>query len=401
LGLLYGCALHGAIDTLLAVPDVIPIAHSTAGCSYYRAKRRGAGAAIPATNTQERHIIFGGASRLREELRNAAQIVNGQLYAVVSGCSAEIVGDDMDAMVREFTGSGKDAVYISAPGIRGDASAGYEIAVKSLLGETWEEPRRDGKLVNVWGIIPWTHCGWLAELYALSDYFAKIGYRVNTLFGPEASLDNWRRVSSAAINLALTRHGLPAARYVAERVGGEAVSPGLFPLGAQGEFALASILGADTAAAEASRRKLDWQFAQSARFYYERVAQRTFSVVSDAARALAKAVFLTEELGLAPQSVVITDASEGEALPELAEFAAEHGARRGRPVRLLFSDTESEIACFLAEHGGEITVSDVETSAPVLTQSSFGAAGAERLMEEVFAQAAALPSNLLVRRDEN
>jgi nitrogenase molybdenum-iron protein beta chain len=331
---------------------------------------------------QERHIIFGGASRLREEIRNATQIVEGELYAVVSGCPAEMVGDDIGAMVREAVDSGKNAVYISAPGIRGDAFSGYEAAVSSLLEAAAGDLPRDERLVNVWGIAPYIHRCWLAELYALSDFLEHLHYRMNWLFGPEASLNNWRRAASAGVNLSLTRYGRRAARQAASKYDGAVIETSAFPIGPEGERELASLLGEDPCIADRSRRLFDYRLRQSARFYYEQGAQRCFNVVSDLSRALSKARFLADELGLQPRGLVITDTEEKEAGAELLSFVETHGAA------LLFSDTESEIRRFLRDQGGEITIDDLSDAYPAFTQNSFGAAGGERLVESVFDQIA-------------
>lgn len=68
-----GCALHGAVQTLSEIGGIVPIVHANGGCSVqnYLANRASGlaggyvkGMSIPGTNFQERHIIFGGASRL-------------------------------------------------------------------------------------------------------------------------------------------------------------------------------------------------------------------------------------------------------------------------------------------------------------------------------------------------
>ena len=105
-----GCALQGSLQTLQEIKGVIPVIHSTQGCAYqnYLANNcAGFGNSfitteeLPGTNMQERHIIFGGASRLREQIKNTLKVIDGKLYVVLNSCPSAMVGDDVDAMVRE------------------------------------------------------------------------------------------------------------------------------------------------------------------------------------------------------------------------------------------------------------------------------------------------------------
>ncbi|CBK74008.1 Nitrogenase molybdenum-iron protein, alpha and beta chains [Butyrivibrio fibrisolvens 16/4] len=73
-----GCALHGALQTVQEIEGAVPVVHANAGCgviNYLANKTVGNGAsrysgfATPGTAVQERHVIFGGASRLREQIK--------------------------------------------------------------------------------------------------------------------------------------------------------------------------------------------------------------------------------------------------------------------------------------------------------------------------------------------
>jgi nitrogenase molybdenum-iron protein beta chain len=84
----------------------IPVVHAGAGCAYnyYIGGNAGAGylgggycgaVSTPSTNVTEREIIFGGEGRLEEQVRTTMEVMDGDLYIVISGCQVEMIGDDI------------------------------------------------------------------------------------------------------------------------------------------------------------------------------------------------------------------------------------------------------------------------------------------------------------------
>src|SRR5512133_1258542 len=125
-----GCALHGAVYSALAVGGVVPIIHGTSGCgiqahlggalrSGWNGSGASGGAALPSSNISEKQVVFGGTSRLREQIKNTVKVLSGELYVVLSGCAAEMVGDDISAMTKEAREQGFPVISISTPGFRG------------------------------------------------------------------------------------------------------------------------------------------------------------------------------------------------------------------------------------------------------------------------------------------
>jgi nitrogenase molybdenum-iron protein beta chain len=49
----------------------------------------------PSTNVAEKEIIFGGEGRLEEQIRTTVELIDGDLYVVISGCQVEMIGDDI------------------------------------------------------------------------------------------------------------------------------------------------------------------------------------------------------------------------------------------------------------------------------------------------------------------
>ena len=96
------------------------------------------GRATPSTNTLEREIIFGGEERLSEQLRATLRIVDADLYAVITGCMTDIIGDDTSSVVRQFRSEGHPVVVAETGGFKGNSAKGYELIWKPSLSSTWK-----------------------------------------------------------------------------------------------------------------------------------------------------------------------------------------------------------------------------------------------------------------------
>lgn len=51
----------------------------------------------PCTNFTEKEVVFGGVDRLRQIIRNTYKVLDTDLQVVLTGCTAGIVGDDVDS----------------------------------------------------------------------------------------------------------------------------------------------------------------------------------------------------------------------------------------------------------------------------------------------------------------
>ena len=106
----YTCAL-GAQQTVLAIPGGIPIVHAGPGCSSKAfgflatgAGQQGEGYAggnqISCTNASETEVVFGGEKKLRQLVESTFKVLNGDLFVILSGCTAGIIGDDVVAIAK-------------------------------------------------------------------------------------------------------------------------------------------------------------------------------------------------------------------------------------------------------------------------------------------------------------
>lgn len=323
----YACALGGALATLRAIPRAIPIIHASAGCGHnlHNAINPGAGylgggycggLALPSSNVSERDVVFGGENRLREQIASTLEIMDGDLYMVLTGCMVEMIGDDVDAVASEFEGSEKPVIAVHTPSFRGNSYAGYELVLGALIQRfIARHPQKDPGTVNVLGIVPAQDAFWKGNLKEIKRLLERLGLRVNTLFGEGETLEDIRNAGKASLNIVVSDvYGIEAAKKFEDIHGIPYLAVG-FPIGADatGEFllAVARALGIDESRAEAvaeSEKQVYYDYLERlADIYNDIDLQRYAVVVGDSNYAPAIARFLSDELGWLPELAVITD----------------------------------------------------------------------------------------------
>lgn len=100
----FTCAL-GAQRTVITIPRACPIIHAGPGCcekscslltggSGMQLGGYIAGQTIPSTNSSEAEVVYGGEDLLHSTIEGALKVMDADLYVVLTGCTADIVGDD-------------------------------------------------------------------------------------------------------------------------------------------------------------------------------------------------------------------------------------------------------------------------------------------------------------------
>lgn len=378
------CALHGALQVFEAIEGTVPVIHSTSGCGvqHYLGGTRLSGGNDPfgsppvsSTNIREKHVVFGGGSRLREQLKNSVKVLQGDLYAVVTGCSIEMVGDDVPAMTKEGRDQDWPVIYANTPGFRGDVHQGYQLAVRSLieqLPDIWKDvaPLRAG-LVNIWGIIPNQDPFWRGNLRELSRLLEAIGLVPNLLLGDGQNVDSWKQVPGASLNLVLSHWGELPARLLEERYGTPSITLEGLPVGAATGALLTRLaekLGLDRSLTEAviarEESRLTHQFARLADTYYRTGFQREFALIGESTQVAGIGEFLGGSLGLLPRTLVITDNPPDSVRESLV--AGLKSIVPGYDVEIVFSEDRAEIADVIRNGGAGIVLgSSLEQEAAV------------------------------------
>ena len=364
----YGCNLQGALQTITEIKGVVPILHTTPGCGIqnYLAGKAGSGNtgylkgySIPNSNVYEKQVIFGGTSRLREQIKNTVKVIEGDLYVTISGCEAEMVGDDIISMTQEIIDQGETAIYYKAAGFKGDQFTGYEGILKAILTQLPLNTTDSGKekgLVNLFGILPKQDIFWQGNLKELQRILGNLGVKANTLFGFAQDIGRWKEIPKAELNIAVSKWGLEAVKKAEERFG----TPYLYyPEIGLSEAAVsdflrkvANQLGMD---AEKTERYLAEEKAhfthaleQIVEAYYDYDFQKTAAIVGDESTVNRYAAFLTRYLGFEVEAAIITDVS-GEDKREAGDIPAGKFANQ-----VYFTKDSSEVDEIIENSNAEI-----------------------------------------------
>ncbi|MDR1109410.1 MAG: hypothetical protein LBP92_01635 [Deltaproteobacteria bacterium] len=323
----FTCALGGALFTLRALKGVVPIIHAGSGCGYnlYLATNAGAGylgggccggAGWSSSNVLEEDIVFGGEDRLREQIKSTIDLMESELYVVVSGCSVEMIGDDIVSVAAEAAQKGYPVLAVPTPGFAGDSFTGYDLILAGLFkGYLAKGLAKRPEVVNLWGLVPGQDVFYKGNLREIKRLLSRLGIKANTFFGEGETLADLKEAGRAGLNLVLSDVYGQAAAKVFEETHGTPYLTLAPPVGAlQSRAFLAAIsealgLGEDLVSrvvSEEEERYFDY-LGRVADIYNDVDLQRYALVIGDANYAPAVTRFLADELGHIPALSMVTD----------------------------------------------------------------------------------------------
>ena len=323
----YKCAL-AAMQTVQAIPGAIPILHSGPGCAAKLNDNRGTSGhyspnIFPCTSVSEKEVVFGGAAKLRETVAAALKVIDADLFVILSGCTQEIIGDDIEEIAGEFEGSLKPVLWAKTPGFKGNNYVGHDWVLKAIFEQYLREPfieegqeKQEG-LVNLFVSVPQQDPFWLGNLREVERLLRSIGLIPNTIFGFGRGIENLRLIPQAQFTILVSPWaGAESAKYLERRFAIPLLHYPYLPIGA---FETSKFLRTVQEFTGASKERTEAFISQSeAEYYYyiERFADtfletramgKRFTTVSDAHYVLAITKFLVNDLGLFPCTQFITD----------------------------------------------------------------------------------------------
>lgn len=415
------CALHGALQTLQAIAGVSPIVHANAGCGiqqYFGSARASGGGsssafgglALPSSNVIEKQVVFGGTSRLREQIKNTVRLLAADLYVVIGGCTTELVGDDIPAMAKEASDQGYPVIHLASPGFRGDVYKGYQLAVKGILEQLPKivkvSHEKQKGLVNIFGIVPGQDIFWEGNLAAIKKLLEKLGLTVNTLFGYGQGIEEWKKVYQAELNIVFSPWGDEIAEHVAQKHEIPFVSFPYLPIGDEESFHFLQGVAAKIHLDEKKlhrlqaeeERRFSYHLQKIADVYFANGFQRKFALVGDSVSGIGLLKFLTDTMGLVPQALIFTNnltdeqqAALGGIVEKLVDSSAIAFAEDAGKIEdiLSTSDVELIIGSSIEKRiAGELQLPILPLFFPVyerivLNQSFVGYDGAITLLEDL------------------
>lgn len=331
------CSLGGALITVTALPEVVPILHTAMGCGgsiywnqYGSTGYLGAGycggLAVPSSNIQEKDIIFGGLDRLEEQVKSTVELVEGKLYFILTGCTADIIGDDVQSVVRQYRDEGINILGAETGGFHGDGYKGHD-RVLTVLAREFIEKRKNKKnnKVNLLGVVPGQDAFWRGNLLKIRELLEKLGLEVNSFFTERDTLEEIRNAGDAALTIVVSEfYAIDAAEALKETHGIPYIT-NPFPIGptASNEF-LKNVAKTLEIPPDVVHKVIE---TETKRYfnYVERVAdayndldwQRYAVVVGDVNYAPAITKFLADDLGWLPELMVITNTIDDTQKPKI------------------------------------------------------------------------------------
>lgn len=416
----YKCAL-AAMQTVQAIDGACPILHAGPGCGNKLTDARAgssghfASVIFPSTNVNEKNVVFGGENKLRTTIQNALKVLDADIFMVLTGCSQEIVGDNVPDIVSEFADAEKPVIYVSTAGFKGNNYKGHEWVIDALIDDYLEPSKEKEKgLINIWADVPYQDLFWYGNYRALEDLVRAIGLKPNTIFGYKRGLENVKKIPKAEFNLVVSPWvGVESAKKMEEKFGTPFLHYPTLPIGAfeTSKFlrTIVEFTGADKKKAEDIIKKKEEEYyyfiERFADIFLEtRVMSRRFSVVSDAQYSLAITKFLINDLGLLPNKQFITDDTpeeykdaikgyfadmnfgvKAEVLFETDGYKIDEAIKgdyyHGYPL-IIGSFWEKELAEKLEAHF--LSISNPSTERLIMDRSYVGYEGGLRLIEDIY-----------------
>ncbi|MBP5577669.1 MAG: hydrogenase [Treponema sp.] len=330
----YKCAL-AAMQTVHAITGAIPVLHSGPGCAAKLNDNNGTSGRFspnifPCSSVSEKEVVFGGTGKLRSTIENALKVIDADLFVVLSGCTSEIIGDDIEEVAGNFAGEKKTVLWAKTPGFKGNNYLGHDWILKSIFEQYLErdevvssysnadgEVAKEKGLVNLFVAPPQQDPYWLGNLREIEALLSAIGLKPNTIFGFGRGIDNIKKIPQAEYTILVSPWtGLESAKYLERRFGIKLLQYPVLPIGATetSKFlrAVQEFTGADKELTEKVIAEKEAEFY----YYIERFADtlletrilgKRFAVASDSEYSIAVTKFLVNDMGLFPEKVFITD----------------------------------------------------------------------------------------------
>lgn len=320
----YKCAL-AAMQTVQSIPGAIPVLHSGPGCAAKLNDNNGTSGRFspniyPCSSISEKEVVFGGAEKLRTTIENAIKVIDADMFVVLSGCTGEIIGDDIREVAEEFVDAAKPVIWAKTPGFKGNNYVGHDWILKSIFEQYLQDSDAEQKekgLVNIFAGVPEQDPFWLGNLREIERLVSLIGLKPNTIFGFGRNVGNIRKIPRAEYTVLVSPWaGTESAKYLEDRFSISLLKYPVLPIGAfeTGKFlrAVGAFCHVDTELVEKVIKENEEEYY----YYIERFADtfletrimgKHFTVVSDAQYSLAITKFLVNDLGQFPETIFITD----------------------------------------------------------------------------------------------
>ncbi|MFL0196740.1 nitrogenase component 1 [Clostridium sp. WILCCON 0269] len=324
------CSL-GAQQTVTAIERAIQILHAGPGCSSklsaamsecggHQGTGYAGGDAIPCSNMIERDVVFGGEKKLKRLIEGTLKIMDGDLFVVLTGCTSDIIGDDVGSVVSEFQRQGVPIVYAETAGFKGDAYRGHELVLEAIINQYLKDDgKRTPGLVNIFASVPIHDPFWEGDLQEIKRLLGSIGLNANILFGYNSGgINAINDIPHAEFNLVISPWvGVGIAELLKKKFNTPYLHCPILPIGGSetSRFLnkVVDFAGMDKEIVNKVIKKEEDEYYH----YLTRLADflvefrfdlpKRFFTINDSSYSLAMTKFLVNDLGLLPEHQFITE----------------------------------------------------------------------------------------------
>lgn len=138
------CALLGAVQSLASIRNCVCIIHGTTGCGFFCRNYviRKAGYFLEhkdsftpkvfCTELGEMEIVLGGEQKLRQALSDILEKYHPQIAFVFTTCASEVIGDNVEGVLRSLDAPGCILRAVRCSGFIGDWQKGVTLAAQTI-----------------------------------------------------------------------------------------------------------------------------------------------------------------------------------------------------------------------------------------------------------------------------
>lgn len=213
------CQQINSMAALMSLEDSVFISHSPQGCvgcaimavDMYRVGQIHRGEKIIknprlfVTNLDQKSVVFGGETKLREAVKKAIERYNPKLAFVYTSCASGIIGDDIDAILGDLQYEYPDTILvpIHCEGFKSKICAsGFDaafIAINKYILKNEKKPKQPG-LINLFAPTTVSY----ADQVEMERMLELIGAKVNYI--PfYSSLEKIKRIPEAEASTSICK----------------------------------------------------------------------------------------------------------------------------------------------------------------------------------------------------
>ena len=141
------CQPLGAVFAAVGFEGTLPFVHGSQGCvAYYRShfsRHFKEPTSCVSSSMTEDAAVFGGLNNMIDGLANAYNLYKPKMISVSTTCMAEVIGDDLNAFIKNAKENGSvpqdfDVPFAHTPAFVGSHITGYDNVMRGIFEHFWD-----------------------------------------------------------------------------------------------------------------------------------------------------------------------------------------------------------------------------------------------------------------------